>query len=99
MNRLDKHRELTVIGSRSQQPPQMYLVQLVGIRKDPATGRETQTPLAHREMYVGMKLSALVAFRQFGDNGPNVGVIQGLRRIGDAVSDAIKMFNGFFPPR
>ena len=100
MNRFDKHRELTVVGSRSQQTPQLFLVQLVGIRKDPATGRETQTPLAYREVFTGMKLTALVAFRQFGDNGPpNVGVIPGLRRIEAAVSEAIKRFDPFFPAR
>ncbi len=100
MNRLDKHRALTVIGSRSKQTPQLYLAQLLGIRKDTATGHEIRKPLAHREVYVGMKLTALVAFRQFGNNGPSgIVVIPGLRRIGNAVSEAIKMFDGFFPPR
>jgi hypothetical protein len=100
MNRFDKHRELTVIGSMSQQTPQLYLVQLLGIRKDAATGHEIRKPLAHREVYVGMKLTPLVAFRQFGNNGPGgICVIPGLRRIGNAVSEAIKMFDGFFPPR
>ncbi len=97
MNRFDKHRELTVIGSRSQQTPQMYFVQLLGVRKDPATGCETKTPIGQREVYVGMKLSALVAFRQFGDNGPNFGVIPGLRRIETAVYEAIKLVDGSFP--
>jgi hypothetical protein len=100
MNRFDKHRELTVIGSRSQQTPQVYLLQVSGVHKDTATGHEIKRPLGHREMYVGMKLTALVAFRQFGNNGPSrVGVIPGLRRMEDAVSEAIKMFDGFFPPR
>ena len=97
MNRFDKHRELTVIASKSQQTPQMYLGQLVRIRKDPATGKSIKTPIAHREVYVGMKLTALVDFRQFGDSGPNVGVISGLRRIETAVHEATKLFDGFFP--
>jgi hypothetical protein len=99
MNRLDKHRELAVIGSKAQQTPQINLLTVSRIHKDPATGNRVETPVAYREVYVGMKLTALVAFRQFGDNGPNVGVIPGLRRLGDAVSMAIKMFDGFFPPR
>jgi len=69
----------------------------VGIRKDPATGKSIKTPIAHREVYVGMKLTALVAFRQFGDHGTNVGVIPGLRRLETAVYEAIKLFDGFFP--
>jgi hypothetical protein len=99
MNRFDKHRELTVIGSRSQQTPRVYLLQLLGVHKDTATGHEIKRPLGHREVYVGMKLTALVAFRQFGNNGPSIGVIPGLRRIEHAVSEAIKTFDGFFPPR
>jgi len=97
MNRFDKHRELTVVGSRSQQTPQVYLVEALRVHKDSATGRETKTSLGYREVYVGMKLSALVAFRQFGSNGPNIAVIQGLKRIRDAVSESIKAFDGLFP--
>ena len=98
MNRFDKHRELTVIASNSQQTPQIYLTQLLRIGKDPTTGKSTKTPIAHREVYVGMKLTALVAFRQFGDDAPNIGVIPGLRRLEAAVARrAIKLFDGFFP--
>src|ERR1039458_10761366 len=77
----------------------VYLLQLLGVHKDTATGHEIKRPLGHREVYVGMKLTALVAFRQFGNNGPSIGVIPGLRRIEHAVSEAIKTFDGFFPPR
>ncbi len=99
MNRFDKHRELTVVASRPQQTPQIYLQQLVRVRKNPATGESIKTPIAHREVYVGMKLTALVAFRQFGDNGPNIGVIPGLRRIETAVYETTKLFDVFFPAR
>jgi hypothetical protein len=98
MNRFDKHRELTVIGARPEQTLKASLVMAYGVRKDPTTGHEVKTLLGFREVFEGMKLTATVAFRQFGDNGPdNVGVIPGLRRIETAVSDAIKRFDGFFP--
>ena len=88
---------MTVVASRSQQTPQMYLAQLLRVHKNPTTGESIKTPIAHREVYVGMLLAALVAFRQFGDNGPNVGVIPGLRRIETAVYETIKLVDGSFP--
>ena len=100
MNRLDKHRELTVIGSMSRQTPEANLLMVSRVHKDPTTGYTTRTPVAYREMYVGMKLTALVSFRQFGDNGPpNVSVIPGIRRIETATAEAIKSFDSFFPFR
>ncbi|HTX38623.1 MAG TPA: hypothetical protein VME43_26535 [Bryobacteraceae bacterium] len=100
MNRFDKHRELTIVSTNSKQTPQMYLILASLVGRDPTTGGEIRRPVGHREVFTGMRLTAVVAFRQFGDSGPNnVGVIPGLRRIETAVSDAIKMFGGFFPPR
>jgi hypothetical protein len=100
MNRFDKHRELVIISVGSKQIPKANLLMVSRIHKDPATGQETKVPIGYREVYMGMKLTALVAFRQFGNNGPeNVGVIPGIMRIETAVSEAVKMFDGFFPPR
>jgi hypothetical protein len=98
LNRFDKHRELTVIGSTSQQKPDMYLLQVSGVHIDPATGNKTERLLAYREICKGMRLTAVVVFRQFGDM-KNMGVIPGLTRIEAAVREAVKMFDGFFHPR
>jgi hypothetical protein len=98
MNRFDKHRELSLTNTSSQQKAQANLVMLFRRHKDPATGNITETPVAYREVYMGLKLTALIAFRKFGNEGPNnFPVIPGLKRIQTAVNEAIRLFDGFFP--
>jgi hypothetical protein len=97
MNRLDKHRELAVITTPVQERPEIRLVEarLQTVSKDGAVIIEGPT-VFQRQMYVGMKLTTYIAFREFG-NERFGGVLPGLARIKKATRDTIGMFDGFFP--